>query len=505
MGTISPPTEETSSSRPGARLSWPRSGWVVVGLSAVVHLALCWHLRGFVTDDAWISVRYAENLAAGEGFVWNPGGPRVEGASNPLLVAVEAAASWAGWSALAAARVLGVLGGLACVVLVYVAGRPVVGESAARIAAVLTACSAPFALWAVGGLETLLVAAAVTAGTLEVARRDGGRVLRAAAALAVLPWLRPEGLAVAAALVAVGELPALFRAATRRRALRRVAVLGGVPLASQLVLEAARLGVYGHLLPNSVVYKSGAGEALTVLQKFLDQSLLPVLLALVGTVVLAGRARLLAVPPVLYGLGAIGTLDSANAYSRFFMPVWPLVALLAAVAVGYGVRTLAGGRGGGRPAAAAGAAVGVLFLVLPPAGVASVDGWQQRYTDCRVAARESVIGWLSTTPPDTTLAISDAGLVPARAGGRTVVDNFFLNEPLIQETGRLTFRERADLVHERTPDVLVLASREAGRFVGYYPTEQAIHDHPGASAYRLAHVAPGRRASCGYTLQVFRR
>lgn len=505
VGTISPPAEETPSLRLGARWSGSGTGWAVVGLSAVVHLVLCWHLRGFLTDDAWISVRYAENLAAGEGFVWNPGGPRVEGFSNPLLVAVEALASWAGWSAPAAARLLGVAGGLACVVLVYVAGRPVVGESAARIAPVLTACSAPFALWAVGGLETLLVAAAVTAGTLEVARRDGGRVLRAAAALAVLPWLRPEGLAVAAAVVAVGEVPGLFRVASRRRALRRIAVLGGVPLCSQLVLEGARLGIYGHLLPNSVIYKSGAGDALTVLQKFLDQALLPTLLALAGTVVLTGRARLLAVPPVLYGLGAIGTLDSANAYSRFFMPVWPLVALLAAVAVGYAATTLVRGRGRGRPAALGAAVVGTLLLTLPPADVRSVEGWQQRYTDCRVGARESVLDWLRTTSPDTSFAISDAGLVPARAGRRTVVDDFFLNEPLIQETGRLTFRERAVLVHGRRPDVLVLASRDAGRFVGYYPTEQAIHDHPAMSAYRLAHVAPGRGASCDYTLMAFRR
>ena len=505
MGTVSLPALDRPAPRPGERAAWPGSGWTVVGLAAVVHLALCWLFRGFLTDDAWISVRYAENLAAGEGFVWNPGGPRVEGFSNPLLVAAEALASWAGWSAPAAARVLGIAGGLACLVLVYAAGRAVVGETAARVAAVLTACSAPFALWAVGGLETLLVAAAVTAGTLELARRDGGRVLRAAAAFAVLPWLRPEGLAVAAAVVALGELPGVFRAATRRRALGRIAVLGGVPLASQLALEAARLGIYGHLLPNSVLYKSGAGDALTVLQKFLDQALLPLLLAVVGAVVLTGRARLLAVPPALHMLGSIGTLDSANAYSRFFQPVWPLVALLAAVAVTYGARRLAGSSAAGRPTAVAAVAAGLLLLVLPPADVRSVDGWQERYTDCRVGARESVLDWLTATPPDTSFAISDAGLVPARAGGRYAVDDFFLNEPLIQETGRLPVAERADLVHRRAPDVLVLASRDAGRFVGYYPTEQAIFDHPAMSAYRLAHVAPGRGASCGYTLMAFRR
>jgi len=37
-------------------------------------------------DDAMISMRYAKNLASGAGLVWNPGGEKVEGFSNPLWV-----------------------------------------------------------------------------------------------------------------------------------------------------------------------------------------------------------------------------------------------------------------------------------------------------------------------------------------------------------------------------------------------------------------------------------
>jgi hypothetical protein len=37
-------------------------------------------------DDAMISMRYAKNLASGYGLVWNPGGERVEGYTNPLWV-----------------------------------------------------------------------------------------------------------------------------------------------------------------------------------------------------------------------------------------------------------------------------------------------------------------------------------------------------------------------------------------------------------------------------------
>ncbi len=504
MGTVGLSVEAASPRTTPSRPAPTGRGWAVVALAVAVHVTLCWVLRGFFTDDAWISVRYAENLGAGEGFVWNPGGPRAEGFSNPLLVAVEALAHWVGLSAPGTARFLGVVSGVACIVLVYARGRAVVGEIPARIAALLTACSAPFAFWAVGGLETLLVALAITAGTLEVARRDGGSPLLAASAFAVLPWLRPEGLAIAAAVVALGELPAFFRSATRRRALRRGLVLGGIPVCSQLVLEGVRLGVYGHLLPNSVIYKSGAGDAFTVLSKFLAQALLPTALAVVGAILLTGRARLLAVPTAVYALGSIGTLDSANAYSRFFMPVWPLVALLAAVAVGAAVRMVSRRRGAAWGTAFA-AVAGLVVLTLPPADIWHVHGAQDRYMGCRAGPRESAAAWLRTTPPDTTFAISDAGLVPARAGGRLAVDSFFLNEPLIQDTGRMPARVRADLVHERAPDVLVLSSRDAARFDGNYPTDQAIYDHPGMSRYRLAHVARGRGESCTYHLMLFRR
>ena len=121
---------------------------MVTLLACAAFGVVCWVLRGFVTDDSWISVRYAENLAAGAGPVWNPGGPRVEGFSNPLLVYVEAVAAAAGWDAMAAARTVGVVSGLAYVLLVTLGARAVVGDAAAAVGGLLTAVSAPFALWA---------------------------------------------------------------------------------------------------------------------------------------------------------------------------------------------------------------------------------------------------------------------------------------------------------------------------------------------------------------------
>ncbi|WP_432491794.1 hypothetical protein [Kineococcus auxinigenes] len=500
----------TTTARTAAPAAPTRRGtrWadLAVAGACLVHLWLCWRLRGFVTDDSWISVRYAENLAAGHGFVWNPGGPAVEGASNPLLVGLEALAALAGLPALRTARVLGVVAGVTCVLLVGLRGRVLAGAPAAAVGALLVGCSAPFAAWAVGGLETLLVAAVLTTAVLELARPRGGSAALAGGALALLPWLRPEGLVVAAAVVACSEGPGLLRSATRRAALRRCAWVVAVPVASQAVLEAGRLLVHGHLLPNSVLYKSGTGEGATVLVKFLEQGALVVVLAAAGTALATGRARLLAVAPLVHAVGSLGTLDSANGYSRFFMPVWPQLALLAGVAVA----ALLALRGRwGRPAAAATsaatAAVSAALLLAGPGAERAVRSSAQEYTACKVAAREGVAAWLRTTPPGTVFAVSDAGLVPARAGGRTAVDSFLLNDPLIQETGPLPSAQRARIVLERGPDVLVLVSREAGRFVAGYPTDARLHELGTASGYRLQHVSSGRGAGCRYHLTALAR
>ena len=41
-------------------------------------------------DDAFISMRYARNLAGGQGLVWNPGQPPVEGFTSPAWVLLMA-------------------------------------------------------------------------------------------------------------------------------------------------------------------------------------------------------------------------------------------------------------------------------------------------------------------------------------------------------------------------------------------------------------------------------
>jgi hypothetical protein len=71
-----------------------------------------------------------------------------------------------------------------------------------------------------------------------------------------------------------------------------------------------------------------------------------------------------------------------------------------------------------------------------------------RYSTCQQGARVDAARWLrANTARDAVFSISDAGLVPARSGGRTAIDQ--LNEELIQRTGRLPLSGRVNYVYGR--------------------------------------------------------
>ena len=462
-------------------------------------LALCWLKRSFVTDDAWITVRYAENLASGDGFAWNPGGERVEGFSNPLLMLLEAAGHAAGIPAIAVARGLGIASGLGLIVALWRLGPPAVGATATCVALALTALYPPIALWAVGGLETIPATLALTAGILWLI---AGRPAHAGAALAVLPWLRPEGLGVALALAVLAEGPGLLRRARRASAARRLALAAGLPLASQALLELERLAVYGHLLPNSALYKSGRGMTAEVLERFVQQA--PPLLLLAGAgglLVASGRQRLLAVPALVYAAGSIGMLDSVNSFSRLLLPAWPALALLAGLAVAAAFRALPRWAAAVSAAAAAGA---LTLSAVSLAGPATRFG--EAYAACAQDARLEAAGWLRAgTPPGTVYSVSDAGLLPLRAGDRTAVDQLRLNEAQLQRTGRLPLAQEIDLVYDADPAVLILASTTRGRLTGRYVADRTMTTDPRFKAYALAHVASGDGDGCRYHLFMYRR
>ncbi|MBW2420265.1 MAG: hypothetical protein JRH19_17125 [Deltaproteobacteria bacterium] len=220
----------------------------------------------FLTDDAFISFRYAENLAHGRGLVFNEG-DRVEGYTNFSWVALLALGSAIGLAPEAAAAPLSMLLTLVLWAVVTLHAARSVGEGRSRLWIVLPglllALTRSFALWSTGGLETRLFELLVAGGCVSLAWRliddregRGPSFLPPALLFALACLTRPDGLLIAASCGLGALLLLLRRGSLEPRHLRAGLAFAGI-VAAHLFFR--RL-YYGDWLPNTYYAKVG-GEA----------------------------------------------------------------------------------------------------------------------------------------------------------------------------------------------------------------------------------------------------
>jgi arabinofuranosyltransferase len=214
---------------------------------------LAWWALPFLTDDAFISMRYAERLLAGRGLSWTDNLEPVEGYSNLSWVLLTAGLGALGLSLDVAVRWLGVVFHLLTLPALVAAFRPRPGESwiPATLAVLTFACSVPIGIWTVGGLEQPLVACSLAWG-LALATRllsvpTPGTALLASLPFGVLAVTRPDGLL----FTGVVALSLLVRWRHSRVDLVRYAPLLVGPVALAGAQLMFRLVYYGAWVPNT--------------------------------------------------------------------------------------------------------------------------------------------------------------------------------------------------------------------------------------------------------------
>jgi arabinofuranosyltransferase len=246
----------TSPTAPDRPWRIPKSLWLIVALF-LVH---AWYLN-CVAEDAFISLRFAKNLASGHGLVWNVGEPPVEGYTDFLWVILCAAAMRVGIDGVRAAQMLGITSGVALIVLTYLGGKATGwSDRVALVPPALLAAAGPLATWSTSGMEMVLFATLVFTSALLVAafwRDERPSLMIGAAAVLLLATLaRPEGAMIAVILFGASLL---FAAYARPRLMTSIAA--GV--ATFAVLFAAyfawRYHRYHDLLPNTYYAKTGGG------------------------------------------------------------------------------------------------------------------------------------------------------------------------------------------------------------------------------------------------------
>jgi hypothetical protein len=218
-------------------------------------------LGDWLIDDAGISFAYARSLATGHGLVAQPGAPPVEGFSNPLWTLLLATAYALGArDTLLASRVLATgLVTLAFACLAAASREDGDGGPGALVPPLLTAASAPFAIWAASGLENALLCALAALSfllALRARRTDRPGVCDVASGLvaSLLALTRPDGVLYAAAYPAVRLLPPAERPGRLVARLARFA-LGLVPPLAAYALF--RLSWFGDWAPNTYHAKGG--------------------------------------------------------------------------------------------------------------------------------------------------------------------------------------------------------------------------------------------------------
>ncbi|MCA8978171.1 MAG: hypothetical protein KDC98_25815, partial [Planctomycetes bacterium] len=224
---------------------------VIAGLSLLA-MALAWS-RAWICDDAFITLRYAENTAAGLGPVYNRG-EFVEGYSNPSWMYLTSLAIGQGLDPVAFVQWLGILCLGALVPVTWLAGRRLLpGDTEfLPLAAIGVALHQHLHDFASCGLETLGFVLLVTLLFLVLARNEHPRQWALASVLTVLATTtRPDGVVVGAT---TGLLAVV--ASWRRRSIGPVTAFALPGFLLLLPFLAWRLLCYGELLPNTFYAKS---------------------------------------------------------------------------------------------------------------------------------------------------------------------------------------------------------------------------------------------------------
>lgn len=411
-----------------------------------VALVLGWALHPLAVDDAFITYRYAHNLATGQGFAYNAGQP-VLSTTAPLWALLLAAGAllWPDIPSVAntlAAAAVGI-----GAVLLSLLGRDPETPWAGLLAALFFVLY-PL-LWLSLGLETA-VFLALALGAMVAYRR--GRLYLAALLLALATLTRGDGLILAAVLAAdhlLHRRRAEGQSPPRRTAIGAAAVYLGALLPAVVWLTWQ----FGSPVPATLAAKraqSGLGitgfyphttylEGLIILARArLAQSPLYLLFlpaVAVGLVVVGRRGgwgRL----PVAWGMAHLlgYTALGVTPYSWYYAPLVPGLVCTAALGIVEGARRLRSRRGvavlwaAGLLLALAGsdrALVQALDGLVPP----PEDPLSKVLPEAKVEVYAQAGRWLRDhTPPDALIGVTEVGVLGYYAE-RRMVDFLGLLEP----------------------------------------------------------------------------
>jgi len=408
-------------------------------------------------EDAAMLMRYAENLAQGQGIVWNVGEPPLDGATDFLFMVIIALVCRIGFTVETAVRLVTIISHFATVGLIYAGMRNV--QRSGIVPAFLSAlyfAVGPGLFLSAAYFGTPLFAFGVALAWLFAQRllSPEGRTVRAYVSFSVVclatSLVRPEGTLICAfMLAAVGIL------IPRREFWRLTAVFGGIFLLLGGTYFLWRWHYFGHPLPNPF-YKKGGGHLYLVALKSSLRNSFSLAVPFIPMFLLAVRSRKSLRKGIAFLIPIVGATcmwillsDEMNFGARFQYPILALYVLswyplIRGLPEEYGLPNSAT-LTAMQKVAIVSAVVTVLGFVFRPHILKSR---QITYTnDGRYD-----IGVMLRQYADRgyTIATTEAGLLPLYSRWRAI-DTWGLNDRWIARNGCITY----DYLVQQKPDIIM--------------------------------------------------
>lgn len=212
----------------------------------------------YITDDAYISFRYLENLKQGNGLVYNPG-EKVWGFTNYLWIMFLAPLTELNMDPLIGARILGVICNVLSLILVLFGfGTLMKYETRSILGALFLVTNGAFLLQSLSGLETsfftLLVLCALYMYGRAINKKSPRSFFFSGLIMALATLTRPEGLFLSGILIAHTMVSRKSIDLPLKLILKRY-LTGFLPVI--LVFIMSMFFYYGAFWPNSINAKVG--------------------------------------------------------------------------------------------------------------------------------------------------------------------------------------------------------------------------------------------------------
>jgi len=450
---------------------------------------------GHRADDAYVTYRYAKNVLAGKGFVFNEGEP-VLGTTSPFHAFMLVALGWAFSDLPTVANTISAVSAFVLSATILLIGVSVGAPRAGGAGAVMVATCTHTFLFA--PLETVFAAALSWLLILFHIRR---RWLPFAATAAIALMTRADSLLLVGFLTAVD----LFRSRRPGQTFRIVGLILG--LTSPWLLYATI--VFGSPIPNTAFAKSGwAGQTSAFLSEMWPKvfsdlllgspvaSIVVIVMSFIGAavVVVDRRLRVLWIVPVWMVLYVVAytALGLSYAFSWYYYPLVCGCLVLAGYGIDWLLREidarLPGLRGAGRriiAATAAAAAVGLVAWQVSHTLAVARQLPTAKWSGARDTIYRNVAEWLNANArPGSSVAMCEVGAIAYYSDVR-VIDLWGLVTPAVIEHVKHGDFEWA--VRHFRPDFVVSHYRKKGTKPG--PTRwltSSYHDYRLVQSFETA-------------------